>query len=174
MKLLYMPIQFQVCVQEWHWSSKRNYWRTLTAHHHHGHREDFLAICGRSDVTKANGGQTGHCEVEWWYVEGVLTGSSLPLAWSAGIVAIRCTYTGCQLIEPAVCLNGVGDFINDLIITDAVPDTGQPVCHQTKDAHKENQNSSTILQIVVQFASYAAQTQQTHHFKRAEKAAETL
>lgn len=46
--------------------------------------------------------------------------------------------------------------------------------HQSKHADQEDQNSSTILQVVVQFSGHPAQTQQADHLQRAEQATDAL
>lgn len=67
---------------------KRELGEELTAHHHHRHGENLLAVGGRGDVAEADGGEAGHGEVEGGDVQGVLVGASLPLARPAGIVAV--------------------------------------------------------------------------------------
>ncbi|TNN82668.1 hypothetical protein EYF80_007186 [Liparis tanakae] len=79
-----------------------------------------------------------------------------------------------QLVEPAVGLNGVGGLIDDLIVPDAVPDAGQPVGHQAEDAHQQDQDGRSILQVVVQLTGHPAQSEQADHLEGAEQTAETL
>lgn len=146
----------------------------LTAHHHHRHRENLLPVCGRSDVAKSDGGETRHGEVERRNVQGVFVGTPLPLSGTTGVVAVRSPNAQGQLVEPAVGLNGVGGLIDDLIVPDAVPDAGQPVGHQTEDAHQQDQDGCSILQVVVQFTSHPAQSEQADHLEGAEQTAETL
>lgn len=146
----------------------------LTAHHHHSHGENLLAICCWSNVTKSNCGQASHGEVERRNVQRVFGRTSFPPAITASVVAVRSSNTQCQLVEPAVCLNGVGGLINDLVVTNAVPNAGKPVSHQAEDTHQQDQDRSSILQVVVQFSGYAAQTEQADDFKGTEEAAETL
>lgn len=147
---------------------------SLTAHHHHRHGENLLSICGRSDVPKSDGGETRHGEVERRNVQRVLVGSPLPLSRPAGVVSVRSPDAQSQLVEPAVRLYGVGGLIDDLIVPDAVPDAGQPVGHQTEDAHQQKQDSCSVLQVVVQLPSHPAQPEQADHLQGAEQAAETL
>lgn len=148
--------------------------RVLTAHHHHSHRENLLAIRGRSDVAKPDGGETRHGEVQRGDVQRVLVGPPLPLSCSAGVVAVRSPDAQGQLVEPAVCLNGVGGLIDDLMVPDAVPDAGQPVSHQAEDTHQQNQDGRSVLQVVVQLPGHSAQPEQADHLEGAEQAAETL
>lgn len=148
--------------------------RVLTAHHHHSHRENLLSICGRSDVAKSNGGETRHGEVERRNVQRILVGTPLPLSCTTGVVAVRSPNTQGQLVEPAVCLNGIGGLIDDLVVPDAVPDAGQPVGHQTKNTHQQNQDGCSILQVVVQLPGHSAQPEQADHLQGTEEAAETL
>ena len=56
----------------------------------------------------------------------------------------------------------------------SVPDAGQPVCSQPKHAHQQHQYSCSILNVVVQFASNSAQTEQPDHLQRAEQTADAL
>lgn len=45
---------------------------------------------------------------------------------------------------------------------------------ESKHTHKQDQNSCTVLQIVVQFPGHPAQTQQADHLEGAEQAADAL
>lgn len=136
----------------------------LTAHHHHRHRENLLAVCRRGNVAKSDGGETGHGEVERGDVQSVLAGTPFPLARSAGVVAIRRPDAQGQLVQPAVRLDAVGGLVNDLVVPDAVPDAGEPVGHQAEDTNQQDQNRCPVLQVVVQFPGHSTQTQQADHF----------
>lgn len=138
--------------------------RVLTAHHHHSHRENLLAICRRSDVAKPDGGEARHGEVEGGNVERVFVGAALPLACTAGIVPVRSSNTQGQLVEPAVGFDGVSVLVDDLVVPDAVPDAGKPVGHQAEDTHQQHQDGRSVLQVVVQLAGDSAQTQQADDF----------
>ena len=93
----------------------------LTSHHHHGHREDLLAVAGGGDVAEADGGQAGHGEVQRGDVQRVLARAALPLARAAGVVAVGRSDAESQLVEPAIHLDGVGGLVDDLVVSDAVP-----------------------------------------------------
>lgn len=110
-------------------------WLVLTSHHHHGHREDLLPVGGGGDITKADGRQAGHGEVQGGDVQRVFAGSALPLPGAAGIVAVRRSDVDSQLVEPAVHLDGVGGLVNDLVVSDAVP-VELADCNQTDTAVK--------------------------------------
>lgn len=56
----------------------------------------------------------------------------------------------------------------------SLPDAGEPVGHQSKHTDQQDQNRSTVLQVVVQFPGYPAQTQQADHLQRAEQTADAL
>lgn len=58
--------------------------------------------------------------------------------------------------------------------TGTVPDAGQPVCSQAKNTHQQHQNSCSVLDVVVQFTSDPAQTEQPDHLKGAEQTADPL
>lgn len=45
---------------------------------------------------------------------------------------------------------------------------------ESEHTHKQDQNSCTILQVVVQFPGHPAQTQQTDHLQGAEQTADAL
>lgn len=45
---------------------------------------------------------------------------------------------------------------------------------QSEHAHQQDQNSCTVLQVVVQFPGHPAQTQQADHLEGAEQAADAL
>lgn len=171
------PLQLQI-IGKWVWGVKKilelfGGW-VLTAHHHHRHRENLLSVCGWSDVAKPDGGETCHGEVERRNVQGVFAGPAFPLAPSTDVVSVRGSHAQSQLVEPAVRLDVVGGFIDDLMVPDAVPDAGEPVGHQSKDAHQQNQDGCSVLQIVIQLSCHSTQTQQADHFQGAEEAAETL
>lgn len=55
-----------------------------------------------------------------------------------------------------------------------LPDAGQPVGHESEDADQQDQNGCSVLQVVVQFPSHPAQTQQADHLQGAEEAADAL
>lgn len=55
-----------------------------------------------------------------------------------------------------------------------LPDAGQPVGHKAEDADQQDQNSCSVLQVVVQLPSHPAQTQQADHLQGAEEAADAL
>ena len=97
----------------------------LTSHHHHGHREDLLSVRGGRDVPEADGGQAGHGEVQGGDVQRVLPGPALPLARPTGVVAVGRSDADGELVEPAVRLDGVGGFVDDLVVSDAVPEENQ-------------------------------------------------
>lgn len=63
----------------------------LTSNHHHGHSKDFLSICCRGDVAKADAREAGHGEVQRSDVDGVLVRPTLPLPY-AGVEAVRCAH----------------------------------------------------------------------------------
>lgn len=46
--------------------------------------------------------------------------------------------------------------------------------HQPKHTDQQDQDSSTVLQVVVQLPGHPAQTQQAHHLQRAEQTADAL
>lgn len=46
--------------------------------------------------------------------------------------------------------------------------------HQSEYTDQQDQNSSTVLQVVVQFPGHSAQTQQADHLQRAEQTADAL
>ena len=46
--------------------------------------------------------------------------------------------------------------------------------HQPEDADQQDQDGGSVLQVVVQFAGHAAQTQQADHLQGAEEAADAL
>lgn len=46
--------------------------------------------------------------------------------------------------------------------------------HESEDADQQDQNSCSVLQIVVQFPGHPAQTQQADHLQGAEQAADAL
>lgn len=46
--------------------------------------------------------------------------------------------------------------------------------HKSEDADQQNQDSCSVLQVVVQFPSHPAQTQQADHLQGAEEAADAL
>ena len=151
-------------------------WNTsqLTSNHHHRHSEDLLSICGRSDVPKTDTRQAGHCEVKGRYVHRVLAGPAFPPSQAGGVEAIRRPRRLPQLVEPAVHPHAVGVLVDDLVVSDAVPDAGQPVGRQAEHANQQDQDSSPVLNVVVQLASHTAQPQQSDHFEGAEETADTL
>ncbi len=102
-----------------HWMEDKT--PPLTSNHHHGHGEDFLSICRRGNVSKADARQAGHGEVQGSDVDGVLVGPALPLPWTAGIEAVRRAHCLSQDVQPAVHAHNVGFFVNNLVIADAVP-----------------------------------------------------
>lgn len=55
-----------------------------------------------------------------------------------------------------------------------VPDAGQPVGHQSKNADQQDQNRCTVLQIVVQFSGHSTKTEKADHLQRAEQTADAL
>lgn len=96
----------------------------LTANHHHGYWKNLLSISGRSNVSKSYCCKACHGKVERGYVQWVFTGSSFPLPWAGSVVPIWGPDTQCQLVEPAICFDCISDFIDHLIIPNAVPYTG--------------------------------------------------
>lgn len=46
--------------------------------------------------------------------------------------------------------------------------------HQSEHTHQQDQNSCTVLQVVVQFPGHPAQTQQADHLEGTEQAADAL
>lgn len=56
----------------------------------------------------------------------------------------------------------------------SLPDAGEPVSHQAEHADQQDQNGSSVLQVVVQFPGHPAQTQQADHLQRAEQTADAL
>lgn len=93
----------------------------LTSNHHHGHSKDFLSICCRGNVSEADTCQACHGEVQWSDVDGVLVRPALPLPWTACVKTVRSAHRLSQNVEPAVRAHNVGFFVNNLIITNAVP-----------------------------------------------------
>lgn len=61
----------------------------LTSNHHHGHREDLLSVRCGGNVAEADGRQAGHGEIQRGDVQRVLARATLPLARTAGVVAVR-------------------------------------------------------------------------------------
>lgn len=55
-----------------------------------------------------------------------------------------------------------------------IPNAGEPVCGQPKNTDEQHQNSRSVLDVVIQFTGNSTQTQQTDHFKGAEKTADPL
>lgn len=55
-----------------------------------------------------------------------------------------------------------------------LPDASQPMSDESEHTDQQDQNSCTVLQVVVQFPGHPAQTQQAHHLQRAEQAADAL
>lgn len=94
---------------------------SLTSDHHHGHSKDFLSVRRRGDVAEADAGQTGHGEVQGGDVDGLLVWAALPLSGAACVEAVWRAHRLGQHVQPAVRTHDVGLFIDDLIITDAVP-----------------------------------------------------
>lgn len=97
----------------------------LTSNHHHGHSKDFLPVCRRGNVTEADARQARHGEVQGSDVDGVLVRPTLPLPWTARVKTVRSAHRLSQDVEPAVHAHNVGFFINNLIITNAVPGAGR-------------------------------------------------
>lgn len=128
----------------------------LTAHHHHSHGEDLLPVGGWSDVAKSNGGETCHGEVQRGDVQRVLVGSTFPLACATGVPAVRSSNAQAQLVQPAVRLDGVGGLVDNLVVPDAVPDTGEPVGHEAEDTNQKNQDGCSVFQVVVQLPGDSA------------------
>lgn len=93
----------------------------LTSNHHHRHCEDFLSICRWGNVAETDARQAGHCEVQGSDVDGVLARPTLPLPRAAGVEAIWFPHRLSQNVEPAVHTWGVVFFIDNLVITNAVP-----------------------------------------------------
>ena len=60
------------------------------------------------------------------------------------------------------------------LLNESLPDASQPVSHQSEHADQQDQNSSPVLQVVVQFPGHPAQTQQADHLQGAEQAADAL
>lgn len=94
---------------------------SLTSNHHHRHSKDFLSICRWGNVTEADARQARHGEVQGSDVDGVLVRPTLPLPRTACVKTVRRAHRLSQDVEPAVHTHNVGFFINNLIITDAVP-----------------------------------------------------
>lgn len=94
---------------------------SLTSNHHHRHGKDFLSVCRRGNVTKSDARQARHGEVQGSDVDGVLVRPTLPLPRAAGVKTVRRAHRLSQDVEPAVHAHNVGFFIDNLIITDAVP-----------------------------------------------------
>lgn len=103
-----------------HWMKDKT--PPLTSNHHHGHSKDFLSVCCRGNVSKANTRQAGHGEVQGGDVDGVFVRPALPLPRTTGVEVVRCAHRVSQDVEPAVRAHNVGFFIDYLIITDAVPE----------------------------------------------------
>ena len=59
-------------------------------------------------------------------------------------------------------------------VADRVPDTRKPVGNECKHENEQDQHSSTILYVMVQFTGHAAQAEQAHHFESTEEATDTL
>lgn len=55
-----------------------------------------------------------------------------------------------------------------------VPDTSQPMCYQHIEAEQQNQHSSTIFQISVQFSDNSSQSQKSDYFQGTEQRTYTL
>lgn len=104
-----------------HGKSSNQLHLVLTSHHHHGHGEDLLPVRGGGDVSEPDGGQAGHGEVQRGDVQRVFARAALPLARTAGVVAVRRSDAESQLVQPAVHLDGVGGLVDDLVVSDAVP-----------------------------------------------------
>lgn len=102
-----------------HWMEDKT--PSLTSNHHHGHGKDFFSVCRRGDVAKADARQAGHGEVQGSDVDRVLVWPALPLPRTAGVEAVRRAHRLSQDVEPAVRAHDVGFFIDNLVITDAVP-----------------------------------------------------
>ncbi len=85
-----------------HWMEDKT--PPLTSNHHHGHGENFLSICRRGNVSKADARQAGHGEVQGSDVDGVFVGPALPLPWTAGIEAVRRGVKWAKLKGVRVCV----------------------------------------------------------------------
>lgn len=147
--------------------------KILTANHHHGHWKHLLHIRGRSYVSKSYSCKACHGKVEWGHVQRILAGSSFPYP-CTGVISVRSPNAQGQLVEPTVYLDGVRHFIDDLIVPNAIPYASQPVGNQSKHTHQEHEDCGSILQVMVQFPSHAAQSQEPHHFQRTEETADSL
>lgn len=64
--------------------------------------------------------------------------------------------------------------VKPIKLKNCLPDAGKPVSHQSEHADQQDQNGSTVLQVVVQFPGHPAQTQQADHLQRAEQTADAL
>lgn len=46
-----------------------------------------------------------------------------------------------------------------------IPDAGEPVSGQSKNAHQQDQNCCPVLDVVIQFAGYPTQTEKPDHLE---------
>lgn len=56
----------------------------------------------------------------------------------------------------------------------SLPDASEPVSDESKHADQQDQNSCTVLQVMVQLPGHPAQSQQADHLQRAEQTADAL
>lgn len=146
----------------------------LTANHHHGNSKDLLPICSRSDVPKSNTGEAGHCKIQRGDVDWILAWPTFPFPKARCVKAVRCSYWHPQLIEPALSSDRVCILIDNFIVSYAVPNAGQPVCCETKHTHQQDQDCSSVFNVVVQLPSHTTQPKQPDYFKWTEEATDAL
>lgn len=144
----------------------------LTSDDHHAGGEYFLVVRFGGDVAETDAGHAGHGEVEGRDVHG-LAGRPVDQLGRIALVGPdvgvrRLSHVG-QLPEPAVL-----DAVVGVRAADRVPDAGQPVGHQHVEAEQQDQHGRPVLQIAVQLAHHAAQSQQSHHLQSAEQTPDTL
>lgn len=122
-----------------------------TVKHHYGHGEPLLHLCGRSYVPKPYGCKACRGKLERGHIQRFLVGSSFPYP-RAGILTIWSPNAQGHLVQ-----DGAGDFIDDLVVSNAIPYASQPASgQQVQTTHQEYKDYCSIFQVVVQFPSYMA------------------
>ena len=140
--------------------------RQLTSDNHHAGGEDLLVVGFSGDVAEPDAGHARHGEVQRRHVHG-LPGRSVHQFGRVAVigphVSVRTLRHVGQFPQPAVL-----DAVVGVRTSYRVPNAGQPMGHQHVEAEQQDQHGCSVFQVAIQLADHATQSQQAHHFQRAE------